>query len=105
MKVNVVFSFIHMTDKSNNDVPVWFPQGTMSQSFEMETDIEQILNNLKRFNFIVMNKIGNELVDITNTYGNNFNRYEYIDHRLFECVPESGVFFYFPLECSLAGLT
>jgi len=88
MKVNVVFSFIHMTDKSNNDVPVWVPQGTMSQSFEMETDIEQILNNLKRFNFIVMNKIGNELVDINNTYGDNFNRYEYIDHEVFECVPE-----------------
>lgn len=88
MTVNVVFTFIHMKNKSTNDVPVWVPQGTMSQSFEMETDIEQILNNLKRFNFVVMNKIGNELVDINETYGDEYNRYEYIDHEVYECVPE-----------------
>lgn len=88
MTVNVVFTFVHMIDKSNDVNPVWVPQGTMSQSFEMETDIDQILNNLKRFNFKVMNKIGEELSEINKTYGDNFNRYEYIDHEVFECVPE-----------------
>lgn len=77
-----------MKDKSNTEIPVWVPQGTMTQSFEMETDIDQILNNLKRFNFNVMNKIGDELSDINETYGNEYNRYEYIDHEVFECVPE-----------------